>query len=76
MTVLKARDIEAALLSKGFQQDNTHHKYYWLYVRGRRTRIRTHLSHGSSDYGDALLIQVKKQMGITKRSSSNLWNAN
>ena len=66
MTVLKTKDIESALLKKGFKFDITHHKKFWLYFNDKKTSISTHLSHGIREYGDDLLDKVKKQLAITK----------
>jgi hypothetical protein len=67
VTVLKARKIEAALLEKGFRADDTHHRYFWLFIAGKRTSIRTFLSHGGTlDYGDDLLAKMKRQLKLSK----------
>jgi len=66
MSAIKTRDIEAALLRKGFRRDNTHHEYLWLYVGERQTNVRTLLSHGIPEYGDDLLAKIKKQLGLSK----------
>jgi hypothetical protein len=62
----RARDIERALAGKGFEKDPTHHLMFWLHVDGKKTSVRTRLSHGLSEYGDSLLAQVAKQMKITR----------
>ena len=73
MSTIKTKDIRAALLKKGFKQDNTHHQYFWLYVGERQTDVHTRLSHGSSEYGEDLLAKVRKQLGgITKRQLLDL----
>lgn len=61
---MKTSKIAASLLKKGFVQKETHHSYYLLFVNGKKTSIRTRLSHGSSEYGPNLLSQVKKQLGL------------
>jgi len=61
---VKTSKIAASLLKKGFVQKETHHSYYLLFVNGKKTSIRTRLSHGSSEYGPNLLSQVKKQLGL------------
>jgi len=62
VSAIKRKDIESALLKKGFKRDNTHHEYLWLYVDGRKTRVRTFLSYGLTEYGEDLLAKVKKQL--------------
>jgi len=73
MASVKTADLVAALLRKGFRQDNTHHKYFWLYDGEKRTHVHTPISHGLREYGDSLLSRVKKQLFLdTKRQLLNL----
>lgn len=68
MASRKRREIEAALLSKGFRESKkSHHRYLTLYVNGEERRVRTYLSHGGSDYGDVLLSQVQKQLRLPRK---------
>ena len=67
MAVLKTRVIRKALEAKGFQKDDTHHEMYWLVVGGKKTSIRTRISHGASEYDDYLIGQVCRQMKLTKQ---------
>ena len=66
MTVIRADDLRAALLKKGFREDKTHHLVYWLFDSGKKTSVKTRISYGISEYGDTLLNMVKKQLGISK----------
>ena len=63
----KTRAVRAALLSKGFITDDTHHEMFWLVVDGRKTSIRTRISHGVAEYGDNLLALVARQVGLSKQ---------
>lgn len=60
------RLIESNLPSKGFVEEDTHHRYFHHEYKGRRTGISTYTSHGSQykTYGDALLRQMKKQLKL------------
>ncbi len=59
----KAKDIQAVLARKGFQQSaKSHHLYYSLYVNGKKTGVFTYFSHGPKEYGAALMNQVRKQL--------------
>lgn len=60
------RLIESNLPSKGFVEENTHHKYFYHEYQCRRTGIFTYTSHGSQykTYGDSLLKQMKKQLKL------------
>ena len=67
MSAIKTKDIRSALLRKGFRRDNTHHEYLWLFIGDRQTTVKTWLSHGISEYGEDLLAEVKKELGVSKR---------
>ena len=67
MTSRSTRDIQRALLSKGFRQHDLHHRYLELFVDGKASGIRTYLSHGTKDYGDGLLARVAQQLHLSKR---------
>lgn len=61
----KVKDISAPLLKKGFvEKTNGHHAQYYLHVDGRKTHIKTYLSHGkgSKEYGTSLMKAIKKQL--------------
>jgi hypothetical protein len=62
----KTRTIRAAFLSKGFISDETHHEMFWLVVGGRKTSIRTRISHGAKEYDDQLLTLMSRQIGLSK----------
>jgi hypothetical protein len=61
-----------ALEAKGFRPFETHHTFYILYVDGKKTSIRTMISHGISEYGDALLGHVRRQLGLTSKELQDL----
>lgn len=68
MTTRKQNDVEAGLERKGFQQANTHHRYFVYYTRaGVKSRIRTKTSHGGSDLDRSLIGQMAKQCGVTSK---------
>jgi hypothetical protein len=70
MSTRERDDIKTALQSKGFVADDTHHTLfvYWT-MEGKKTPIRTRTSHGSSHktLGDPLLLQMAKQVKLTKK---------
>lgn len=72
MATVKRKDLEASLLRKGFRQDSSHHRHFWFYYKGRKTRIKTFTSHGKREYDDWLLSQVKKQLRLTKSQLMDL----
>jgi predicted RNA binding protein YcfA (HicA-like mRNA interferase family) len=66
MAVRKVRDITAALNKKGFELAKTHHNYFILYVDGKKTSIRTRISHGKKEYGENLLQAMSKQLKLPR----------
>ena len=67
MRARKAKDIAKVLKKKGFTENkDSHHSQYHLVVDGKKTTIKTYLSHGpgSKDYGTRLMAEVKKQLGF------------
>lgn len=58
--------VEAALLAKGFRQENSHHRFFVYYTTaGLKSRIRTKTSHGAKDIGKHLLSQMARQCALT-----------
>jgi len=62
----KSKDIAGPLLKKGFLEKagGSHHAQYYLHVAGKKTHIKTYLSHGkgSKDYSTGLMKAIKKQL--------------
>lgn len=62
------RKFESSLISKGFKEDKTHHKFFWFYCENKKSSVFTKTSHGEKEFGDNLLKQRKDQMKFeTKR---------
>jgi predicted RNA binding protein YcfA (HicA-like mRNA interferase family) len=62
-------DIEAALLRKGFQQNNTDHSYFHFYDKnGKKTIVNTKTSGGSKykTLGPPLVSKMASQCKLTK----------
>jgi len=55
MTPLKTRDIKASLIKKGFIKEEGDHHYYYYIHNGKKTPIRTKLSHGKKEIGIGLI---------------------
>lgn len=72
MAVYKPRELTSALQKKGFQKDNTHHTMLWLHVDGKKTAIRTRVSHDQKDYGDRLLGEMSKQVKLPRKKFIDL----
>ena len=67
MSTHKTRTIKTSLLHKGFKQKNTDHEYFWLYVEGRKTSVRTRISFGVNEYDDSLLGFMARQLKLQRR---------
>ena len=65
MTAIKTNKIKKALKKKGFQEHVGDHWRYVYCVDGKKTRIRTMLSHGKDEYGNHLLAAVARQMHLS-----------
>ena len=72
MSTYKIREIKQALLSKGFQESNTHHHVYHLWVGNKKTGVRTYLSFGAKEYNDSLLGFVAKQLRLRRSELDDL----
>lgn len=61
--IIKAREIDSGLTRKGFVKEKRRkHTFYFLFIEGKKTQIRTKLSHGSKEYNDELLSYMRKQL--------------
>jgi hypothetical protein len=68
-------DVEDALLSKGFRQDDRHHRYFIYHMSdGQKSRMKTKTSHGKKpkSLSDDLVSQMANQCGLTKAEFLNL----
>lgn len=64
MKVRKTKDLVRVLKKKGFElnPEKDSHNFYFLTVDGKKTSINTFLSHSYSEYGDSLMLKIKKQL--------------
>jgi hypothetical protein len=61
----KARDVDAVLKSKGFQEKpKKDHVYYFFYYKGKKTNIFTKISHGEHEIHDKNCSSMAKQMKL------------
>ncbi|MGB2842589.1 MAG: type II toxin-antitoxin system HicA family toxin [Halobacteriota archaeon] len=66
--IIKARKIDSSLTRKGFiKEEGRKHTFYFFVVDGKKTLIRTHLSHGDKDCDDYLLSEIRKQLKFDKK---------
>ena len=62
---LSAREVDNSLTTKGFQKVERDHHFYYLWVKGKKTRIRTMISHGEKQISDPNCGNMARQMKIT-----------
>lgn len=73
MTTYKSRKVEQSLEKKGFIKEDTHHKYFYFYTNdGKRTKVRTYISHGHKDIDDYLIGKMAQQTRLTKEQFMKL----
>ena len=73
MSPLSRKTIEMNLQKKGFRKNESDHKLYILYYKGKKTNIRTKISRGSEkyrDYGDDLLLKMRRQLKLDSLSQA------
>jgi len=69
----KRKEVESALISKGFEQHDTHHHMFVYYTqKGKKTTLRTRTSHSMREIGDNLLGQMARQCGLRKKDFLDL----
>jgi predicted RNA binding protein YcfA (HicA-like mRNA interferase family) len=75
MKPIKARDLEKALVKKGFQrQEGSRHTQYYFYYQNKRTSVRVSISRGSNSvYSDSLIAYVRKEMKLPDKRQFELF---
>jgi len=74
LPTFKTNKIIKALLSKGFQETDSNHKFFFFYYNGKKTAIRTKISHGKKEYDDSLINFMKKELYLDKGELEGLIN--
>jgi predicted RNA binding protein YcfA (HicA-like mRNA interferase family) len=63
----------SALEKKGFVlRRSSDHEFYELQVNGKKSGIRTKVSHGSKDIPPLILSKMAKQIKVTNQQFNNL----
>ena len=67
MASLKVRDILANLEKKGFAKDESRDHIWlnYLSTEGKKTAIRTKVSHGEDEIGNPLISKMAKQVRLS-----------
>ena len=68
------REVEDGLLNKGFLPAKGDHNFLIYHsLAGKKTVVKTKTSHGKGfDIGDALLGEMARQCGVTRKAFLNL----
>lgn len=64
--------VRNSLLEKGFGLENNNHKMFYYYMDGKRTSIRTMISHNSDEIDDFLIGKMKNQLKLSKEQFLDL----
>jgi predicted RNA binding protein YcfA (HicA-like mRNA interferase family) len=72
MVSIKTNDILHGLEKKGFIRSEGDHSHFVLYLNGKKTFIRTKVSHGSSEIGDHLISLMSWQLNLDKKKFMDL----
>ncbi|MDD5615880.1 MAG: hypothetical protein PHH85_06725 [Candidatus Methanoperedens sp.] len=72
MSTYKTKDMGSALSKKGFKSNQSHHTFYVFYFNGKKTNIKTFISHRKKEYGDALISAMKKQLHLSREEFDDL----
>lgn len=67
----KGKDIRDTLSNKGFIPVNGDHVYLFLMINGRKSAIRTKVSHGNIEYGDVLMGCIARQLHLSNKQLSS-----
>ena len=70
----KSKEMRTVLEQKGFVPAKRAHVFMFLHVNGKKTSVRTMVSHGVKEYGDNLLKQVARQLHLTSGELDGLFD--
>jgi hypothetical protein len=66
----QGKEIISSLTKKGFEEGNNHHKMLYLCVDGKRTAVRTKVSHGRKLYEGNLWSALRRQLCLHNEGDS------
>lgn len=72
MTTIKTNKVLNGLIKKGFCLAKGDHKRLIFYVNGKKTEIRTKLSHGNKEINDFLIHKMSIQIKLDKKQFIDL----
>jgi hypothetical protein len=72
MPAYTGKVVKGALEAKGFENGKGDHHHLFLMVSGKRTQIRTKISHGRKTYTDGLWKCLKDQLKLDNNQLTGL----
>lgn len=66
MSVLKTKEVQKNLCKKGFESHHTDHEMFVYKINGKKSEIRTKISHGETEIGDPLISMMARQLHLSK----------
>ena len=76
MAIFKKKKVESTLKKKGFKKENSHHKYFRLFVDDKDTGIFTKTSHGGNSIEDFHISCMTQELGLDKKEFPFYWSCN
>jgi hypothetical protein len=74
LATLKVKKVFNGLKKKGFVQAEGDHTFLILNVNGKKTSIRTKISHGNNEISDYLINEMSMQLKLEKKKFLDLVN--
>lgn len=71
MSALKTKEVQKNLCKKGFESHHTDHEIFIYVLNGKKTNIRTKISHGETEIGDPLISMMARQLHLSKVQFTN-----
>ncbi len=73
MAAYDSKKISSSLKKKGFAEvDYRADRKYYLILNGKKVGIHTFVSHGTKEYGECLIGEMKKQLRLSKKEFIDL----
>ncbi len=74
MVTLKTRTVLTGLQKKGFVQAEGNHTFLIFCMKGKKTSVRTKVSHGGGEIDDYLINKMSMQLKLEKKQFLDLVN--
>ncbi len=68
----KTKDIDEALVKKGFTKREGDHHFYEFIYKSQKTALRTKISHSHKEISDQLIAHMSRQLQLVKKEFLSL----